>query len=446
MALKQHITHILVGLLLVIPLASCGTSAGGNPTATVSPSVPTSASCPTTATATAHSWVTSDRQIAGSINGGPVGQISNFVYPLGLPGQNASLPEWPGYTTWAPDGKHLATLIQIAAPPQVFSYPYIVDTASHAVAQVKLPPTMQLKSPIEMEWARERSIAWADNDDLLIFAAMPVPGEIGGTDASQTTSYRYNLTTDTLTPLLGVTSALQGVVRCHTLYYLDLSQMKQLQICDNIGNNQNVYWFIGGAYLRRYDLTIQAPVGQPYRLGHTSSCPDYYDGAVDAMGWDVTADGKALVYQATFDLAGSPIIPPSGTTTVQTDSTFMLVDLGNPGSPTQILTGAKSIANAYLAISPDQQAVAVVADDTVDIAFPSNAPVYTGPINGGPAISHSPSAGGLPAWYADSSGFDTSGTRTEFPDAPQPYLEQWQLGMPQAIAKLDGDHHPASLP
>jgi hypothetical protein len=188
-------------------------------------------------------------------------------------------------------------------------------------------------------------------------------------------------------------------------------------------------------------------VGQPYRLGHTSSCPDYYDGAVDAMGWDVTADGKALVYQQTSDLAGSlAIIPPSSTTTVQTDSKFMLVDLSNPGSPTQILMGAKSIANAYLAISPDQQTVAVVAADTVDIGNPSNAPVYTGSISGGSAISYTPSAGGLPAWYADSSGFDTSGPRSEFPSAPQPYLEQWQLGMPNATAKSDGEHHLASLP
>ncbi len=298
-----------------------------------------------------------------------------------------------------------------------------------------------------MEWARERSIAWADNNDLLIFAAMPVPGEIGGTGALQTTSYRYNLTSDTLTPLPGVTSALQGAVRCHTLYYLELSQMKQLQFCVNTGNNQNAYWFIGGAYLRRYDLTTQTQVGQPYRLGNTSSCPVYYDGAVDAMGWDVTADRKALVDQATFVLAGSSsIVPPLNTTTVQTDSKSMLVDLSNPGSPTQILTGAKSIANAYLAISPDQQTVAVVAADTVDIAFPSTAPVYTGPINGGSAISHTPSAGGLPAWYADGSGFDTSGTRSEIPGTSQPYLEQWQLGMPNAIATIDGEHHPASLP
>ncbi len=157
MAFKRHIAHLLVGLLLVIPLASCGTSAGGTPTATVSPSVPTSASCPTTATNTAHSWVTADRQIAGSINGGPVGKISNFTYPLGLPGQNAAQPDRPGYTTWAPDGKHLATLIEIVGQGLVYSYPYIVDTASHAVARVKLPPTCNCCRP--PRWSGHESAA-----------------------------------------------------------------------------------------------------------------------------------------------------------------------------------------------------------------------------------------------------------------------------------------------
>jgi hypothetical protein len=303
---------------------------------------------------------------------------------------------------------------------------------------------MQMMSPIHMEWARERSIAWADNDDLLIFAVMPSPQEIGGTGASQTTSYRYNLTAHTLTPVSGVTSALQGVVRCNTLYYLELSQMKQLELCNQFSVAD--YWFLGGADMRRYDLLTQTPVGQPYSLGNTSSCPGFYDGAVEGMGWDVTADGKALVYQQTLIHPGPIVNPTSQLVKLQTESRFMVVDASNPGTPTQILGGAVSNSNAYLAISPDQKSVAVVATDSLTIADPSNALVYTGSMSGGGANPHDPTAGGLPAWYADSKGFDTSGLWSEIPGAVSPYLLQWQAGMPHTIGKVDGAHHPASLP
>src|SRR6185437_10994692 len=127
-----------------------------------------------------------------------------------------------------------------------------------------LPANMQMASPIEMEWARERSMAWADNNDLLIFSVMPAPLEIGGTSASKTTTYRYTLTTQTLAPLPGVTTAIQGVVRCDTLFYLELSQMKQFQACTAGPGNTTFYWFLGGAWLRRYSLTTQTQVGQPY--------------------------------------------------------------------------------------------------------------------------------------------------------------------------------------
>jgi hypothetical protein len=442
MSVKQYASRLLVGLLLVIPLASCATSTVGQPTGTGSPTLPTIATCSTTATATAHSWVDSNRQISGSINGGPVGPISNFVYPLGLQLEDVFSPTRPGFTTWTPDGKHLATLVEVAAPGVVFSYPYVVDTASHAVTQVHLPSGMLLQSPIEMEWTRERSIAWADNNTLLIFAASP--NEIGGPNASQTTSYRYNISTQTLTALPGVTSALQGTVRCGTLYYLELLQMKQFQVCQQISPTVVHYWYVGGASLRRYNLAAQAPIGQPYPLGNTSSCPQEFDGEADAMGWDVTSNGKTLVYQRTTVSSGSLV--GQSPFPVKTASMFMVVDFGNPGSPTQILVGATSNANAFLAIAPDQKQVAVVATDTLLIGNPSNALVYTGTLNGGAASAHDPSAGGLPAWTADSKGFDTSGLWSEIPGVDFPKLEQWQIGMPHAIASIDGEHHPASLP
>ena len=443
MSLTRRVAHLLVGALLIIIFAACGLIGSGTVVPTATPQTPLPTICASKATATAHSWV-SGKQIVGSLNGGPVSPISNFVYPLGLPLEDVFEPTAPGFTTWAPNGKHLATLMSVLVPGEIFSYPYIVDTTTHVATELPLPAGMMMASPIGMEWARERSLAWADSNHLVIFAVSP--NEIGGINGSQTTTYLYTLSTQTLIPLPGVTSALQGAVRCGTLYYLELTPMKQFQRCQYRAPAPDYYWYIGGADLRRYDLVTKTPIGQPYPLGATSSCPDFNAGEVDAMGWDITAGGKSLVYQQTVVSHGPLSNPPGGYDKVQTDSTFLVENLSNPSSPTPILAGAKSNANAFLAISPDQKSVAVVATDSLLIGDPSSALVYTGFMGGGAASILDPSAGGLPAWYADSTGFDTSGLWKDTPDAEQPYLLQFQLGMPHAVGNISGEHHPASLP
>lgn len=426
-------------------LSGCATSSAPTPAGT--PQSVLNQVCGTTSTATARSWVDSTRQIVGSINGGAVGQISNFLYPLGLPFEDVMAPTRPGFTAWAPDGKHLATLLEVTTPNGIMSYPFVVDTTTHVATHVQLPTNMQMASPIEMEWARERSITWADNDDLLIFAVMPAPLEIGGTSASATTTYRYRLSTQTLTPMLGVTTAIQGVVRCDTLFYLELLQMKQFQACAPGPGSTIFYWYLGGARLRRYSLAAQAPTGQPYGLGETASCPDYYHGEVDAMGWDVTADGKTLAYQRTI-IAGGSLSNPSGYPAVKTVSQFQMVATGNPATPASILSGAISNANAYLAIAPDQKQIAVVASNSLVIGVPSTPDplVYTGFLGGGAATTHNPSSGGLPAWYADSTGFDTSALWSEVPGVDFPMLQHWLVASPSDVGTVTGAHHPASLP
>ncbi len=426
-------------------LSGCGAVSG--PVQVGTPPSVLNQVCGTTPTATAHSWVDSNRQITGTFNGGPVGQISNFSYPLGLPFEDVMAPTRPGFTTWAPDGHHLATLVEVTNPSGVMSYPFVVDTSTHVATQVQLPANMQMASPIEMEWARERSMAWSDNNDLLIFAVMPAPLEIGGTSASNTTTYRYSLTTQTLTPLPGVTTAIQGVVRCDTLFYLELAQMKQFQACAPGPGNTIFYWYLGSASLKRYSMAAQASLGQPYDLGETASCPDFYHGEVGAMGWDVTANGKTLAYQRTL-VAGGPLNNPPGYPAVKTTSEFHVVTINNPGTPTPILAGAVSNANAYLAIAPDQKQVAVVASNSLLIGIPSTPDplVFTGFLSGGAATKHDPSAGGLPAWYADSTGFDTSALWSETPGVDFPELQQWQVAAPSAVGTVTGAHHPASLP
>jgi hypothetical protein len=169
---------------------------------------------------------------------------------------------------------------------------------------------------------------------------------------------------------------------------------------------------------------------------------------VNAMGWDVTAEGKALVYQETIASPG-PLALPGHFTDLKTHSQFMAVAFANPTSPTPILGGAESNFNAYVTISPNQQSVAVVATDTLpDTASgnSSNALVYTGSLSGGAASSHSPAAGGPPAWTADSTSFDTGGWGKEFAGAPTPYLLHWQTNTANPVGQLDGAHHPASLP
>lgn len=73
-------------------------------------------------------------------------------------------------------------------------------------------------------------------------------------------------------------------------------------------------------------------------------------------------------------------------------------------------------------------------------------PFYTGLLSGGAATKHDPSAGGLPAWYADSTGFDTSALWSEICGALSPELEQWQVAVPSAVGTLTRARHPASLP
>lgn len=438
MSFWRRAAPVLAGMLLVSAFAGCSLPIGGpTPVGPVgTPQQQLTVPCATKATASAHSWVTADKQITGSINGGAVGPISNFAYPLGLPNEDVFAPTAPGYTAWAPDGAHLATLVEVVVPGEIFSYPYVVDTSTHVASQIPLPVGANMLSPIEMEWARERSIVWEDNNDLLILGTAPT--EIGGPSASQTTSYRYALTTNTVTPLSGVSTAIQGEVRCGTLYYLRWSQMKQFAQCENRAPLPSFYWFIGGASLERYTLATGASAGQPFYLGQTTSCPQEYDNEVDAMGWDVSADGSLLIYQQTSVLAGAQ-------NSVQTSSRFMAVKFSAPNAQVQILLGAKSNANAYLALAPNQKNVALVATDSLLIGFPSSAFVYTGALAGSAAATLSPQAGGLPAWYADSTGFDASQRDGEVPGTTFD-IERFQLGASTPVGVISKAHHPASLP
>ena len=83
-------------LLLVVALAACSSAAAtstGHSTATTGGGVgatatPTPPPCATRATAQGEAWDLG-QQVAGTVNGGAVTTLSNFVYPLGIPDENA---------------------------------------------------------------------------------------------------------------------------------------------------------------------------------------------------------------------------------------------------------------------------------------------------------------------------------------------------------------------
>jgi hypothetical protein len=120
-------------------------------------------------------------------------------------------------------------------------------------------------------------------------------------------------------------------------------------------------------------------------------------------------------------------------------STFTRANPDGSGGAT-ILPAATSISTASLAISPDTVTVAVT-----DAAPTPN--ILSGPVAGGaPTRFYSPDANGIPAWQADSSGFDAT-VGGDIYGAGGPKVEHYPLaGAPAGAVKVANAHDPASLP
>ena len=348
-------------------MAGGSTATPQRPTATaIAPTAtPIVSPCAANAGAAAEAWAnfTQNPQVLGSINGGPDATLSNFIYPLGLPNESN---DHLSAIAWAPDAKHLAVVVTVFQAMEQVYYPYIVDTTTHVVTRVTLPQATSLSAP--NEWNPWRLLAWADNSTLLIFAA----GSSGGSE--KTVSYRYDLNSGTVSPLLGVTSAAEGVVHSSLLFYLDLTPVTQL--------GSNSAWSKGSALLHRYDLNNNTEIGAPVRLGDTWSGAGY-EGGIDFPGWDVSPDGAQIAYQQTSASLDN-------NQQLVTTSNF-LASNADGSNAVQILTGAIATSPAFLAISPDGRLVAVTN------AMPTPT-VLSGSISGGPAHFYQPDAGGPPIW------------------------------------------------
>lgn len=398
----------LLALLPVLLLAACSsssTSAAGaatSPTAprTVSPTTAatlpaqTSADCPTRATARGEAWV-SGQQVEGSLNGGSTTVLSNFHYPLGITDENAvgNAPS-PSFISWSPDGAHLAVAMRQIVPFQSEYTPFVVDTATHVSTMVPLAQPIRASS----SEIPKRMLTWADANTLII---------LGGNGPA----FSFDVTSHRLTPLPGISHAVEGVARCTTLFYLEYGPLVTFTaqaLAPTAGANRDPLdrglaaqrnplssstptATKGPGLLHRYSLTTNADLGSPITLGDVATTPGS-EGFMQAMGWDASPDGSHIAYQRT-----TATVSTSG---LVVNSAFFAAKADGSGKTT-ILPGATADSQTEMAISPDGQRVAVSdANPTPN--------VLSGDMAGGGRRAYTPDTAGGLAWLADSSGFEAT--------------------------------------
>jgi len=361
-------------LACVVALGACSVTGGGTggSTPTAGKGTPTPKPCSTHATTTALTYA-SGPNLAGAIPAppgapsSPLGTISNFTYPLGIPdegavGNNPAL----SFTAIAPDAAHLAVAVQQFIPFKAEYNPYIVDTATHAVTRI------MLANPINVANSNmsPRVFAWADTHTLIIFANPPLNGSSAGA------SYSYDINTKALTPLPGVTGAIEGVVRCGVLFYSTLGSFSAIG-----GGTQ-----AATISINRYDLAGATAIGAPVDIGKASTYGGA-EGEIDYAGWDASPDGSRIVYQHEAVAAGPKI----------TSTWFAANADGSDASA--ILPKLTAEGGARMAISPDATQVAVTnANPAPNVA--------SAPLSGGATVFFdTPNGYSQPAWLASSTGF-----------------------------------------
>jgi hypothetical protein len=376
-------SRAMVALVLLLAFTVSACAAGATTTVITSPTTgatntPAPPPCATHATAQGEAWSTTTGQIVGTLAGGAVQTLGTFTYPLGLPNETSANLAHIDSIAWAPDGHHLAVMMGVNLPDVIpFEYPYIVDTATHTATRVTLPGNVPA--------GLRRLLAWTGDATLLIFTGIePQHVEAG---AATGVAYQYDLATGTVSTLPGVVSPAEGVVRCSTLYWLELPA---LAVIGTTSFGTQV--FRGHALLHRYNLTTHAEIGSPISLGDTMSEEGSAAGQqVEAPGWDVSPDGTTLAYQQMTVAAPSGAISSHFLAAHSDGSASHPVLNGGPG--------ATSSSPSFVSVSPNGAQVAVTAaEPTPD--------VLSGAVAGGTLRAYTPDASGEAAWLSDSSGFD----------------------------------------
>ncbi|HEX6123622.1 MAG TPA: hypothetical protein VFY89_10700 [Ktedonobacterales bacterium] len=361
---------IILTAACTILLSACsssggGTTGGGGSTPTARPT-PTPVPCDTRPTTTAETWI-SGQQVMGMIPaGGSATTLSHFVYPLGIPDENAvGNAPFPGFTAIAPDAQHLAVAIIQYAPNFTEYDPFIVDTTSHAVTRVPLPHAITTWS----EQIPRRLFAWASPQTLIIFGD---------------TAYSYDVPSNTLSTLPGISGAVEGVVRCSTLYYLTFGTFTPLTTASDPNHNT-----VAPTLIHRYNLSSHTAIGAPINIGQASTYGGA-EGQIDYGGWDVSPDGSHLAYQhETVTFSGGDAHRSSHWFAAHADGT----------SPAAILPVATANTGARMSISPHGDWVAVTSANPA----PN---VLAAPMSGGAThFFDAPPGDTQPAWRADNTTF-----------------------------------------
>lgn len=418
------VSGLVAGLVLVRqhgpvisnqPTAKPGQTAAPGQTAISTPTP-----CATRPTATAEAWfpyVSGSTnfvrgQVMGTINNGLVTTLSDFHYPLGIGLEGIDKTTSPHYLAWSPDAHYLAAGVTAYYSESNLIYPYLIDTTTHATTPIPQPmgtDGLPLKS-----WPEGRYFAWADNHTLLLFYGSNTQAQ-----GSAGPTYSYDVNTKALTQLPGVQNAAEGIVRCSTLFYLELTPAtKEI-------NQQNGYtYYEGTALLHRYDLNTHTDIGQPVNIGSTFAQVPGPPDRPSVPSWDVSQDGKTLVYvQGAFWAGNEPITQQ-----------YLLENVDGSdarGIPTnQIPNWTQYFQTFQMSLSPDGQFVAIEATS-------GNAPIFTLNVDTGAyrAYGNPYSGAGLtewggPQWFKDSSGFDVVNTQSTGQSVADPYISRYLLSTP----------------
>lgn len=418
---RRAIRGLILALPVMFALLAC-TVGGGATSSVVGTVAPTPVPCATRATTTAEAWVVG-QQVYGKVGSGAVGQLSNFVSPLGLSGEqdSGSLAWYLGNIVFAPDGRHLAVDVYLPFPDSIAgTYPYVVDTTTHAVTRVNISADTGSDGL--------RNLTWADNNTLLVLTGdspgkYPVPETAG--------LYSYNVSTNAVSALPGITHmATDGVARCSTLFYMEVTPFTNIGV-DSNGANE----FRGSAILHRYNLSTHTETGSPVTFSDTFNADGSFEFYI-VPGWDVSADGTKIAYQH------MAVHLSTSAHDYSIHSTFAAANADGSGAAA-IFGGSNPVytySGTYLTISPNGQYVAVTD------AFPTP-DVATDSMSGGSVRYYSPDAYGSVGWLSDSSGFDAT-TESGSNQNITRYLLSTPLGTngrAPGVTQVPNAHGPTSL-